>query len=387
MKITRVSTVVVNAEMRNWVFVKLETDEGLTGWGEATVEWKTRAVVACVEDLASLLVGEDPRRVEHVFQIMVRQHFFRPGMVESSAISGIEQACWDILGKSLGVPVWRLLGGNVRDHVRLYDHLGGGEMESVYHTMEPERAREKALESLEAGFDAIKLEVVIPRTAPLDGTKALRHADGVMAAVRDAVGDDTELMVDMHGRASPQMAVQYFRVLEPYRPWFFEEACPADQPRAMADLARRTWVPLAAGERLSLRKPFHELLELGAASVLQPDLVHCGGIGEARRIASLGELYGAVVAPHSSTGPIGHAASLHLGFATPNFVIQETWRADVPWRFDVLSESLELIDGVAKLPTKPGLGVEVDEREAAKHPFQQEPLMRYFHPDGSVADW
>jgi galactonate dehydratase len=387
MKIAGLSTVVVGAEMRNWVFVKVDTDEGLVGWGEATVEWKTRAVVACVQDFETLLVGEDPRRVEHLFQMMVRQHFFRPGMVEGSAISGIEQACWDLLGKSLNVPVWQLLGGNVRDEIRLYDHLGGGEMRSVYHLMEPAEAREKALESLEAGFDAIKLEVVIPRTAPLDGAAVLRHADAVMDAVRDAVGDDIELMVDLHGRASPQMAPQYFRVLEPYRPWFFEEACPSDQPQAMAELARRTWVPLAAGERLTLRKPFLELLALGAASVLQPDLVHCGGIGEARRIAALAETYGAVLAPHSSTGPIGHAASLHLGFATPNFVIQETWRADVPWRFDVLSRSLELTNGTAKLPTAPGLGVEVDEREAAKFPFHQEPLMRYFHPDGAVADW
>ncbi len=387
MKITGLSTVVVGAEMRNWVFVKVTTDEGIVGWGEATVEWKTRAVVACVEDFETLLVGEDPRRVEHLFQIMVRQHFFRPGMVEGSAISGIEQACWDILGKSLGVPVWQLLGGNVRDEIRLYDHLGGGEKDSVYHALNAEQAREKALESLELGFDAIKLEVVIPRTAPLDGTGVLRHADEVMGAVREAVGDDIELMVDMHGRASPQMAAQYFRVLEPYHPWFFEEVCPADQPRAMAELARRTWVPLAAGERLTLRKPFHELLDLGAASVLQPDLVHCGGIGEARRIAALAEVYGAVVAPHSSTGPIGHAASLQVGFATPNFVIQETWRADVPWRFDVLSQTLELTNGRATLPTAPGLGVEVDEREAAKHPFHQEPLMRYFHADGAVADW
>jgi galactonate dehydratase len=387
MRITGLSTVVVGAEMRNWVFVRLETDEGLVGWGEATVEWKTRAVTACVDDLASLLIGEDPRRIEHLFQMMVRQHFFRPGMVECSAISGIEQACWDILGKSLGAPVWQLLGGNVRDEVRLYDHLGGGEMQSVYLALAPEQAREKASASVAAGFDAIKLEVVIPRTAPLDGTAVLRHADAVMAEVRDAVGDEVELMVDFHGRTSPQMAAQYFRMLEPYRPWFFEEACPAEQPRSMAELARRTWVPLAAGERLTLRKPFHELLELGAASVLQPDLVHCGGIGEARRIASLAETYGAVVAPHSSTGPIGHAASLHLGFATPNFVIQETWRSDVPWRFEVLSESLVFENNVAKLPTKPGLGIEVDEREAAKHPFQQEPLMRYFHGDGSVADW
>src|ERR1700761_7267194 len=387
MRITGLSTVVVGAEMRNWVFVKVETDEGLVGWGEATVEWKTRAVVACVQDLETLVVGEDPRRVEHLFQVMVRQHFFRPGMVEGSAISGIEQACWDILGKSLNVPVWQLLGGNVRDEIRLYDHLGGGEKDSVYHSLGAAQAAEKALQSVELGFDAIKLEVVIPRTAPLDGTDVLRHADSVMEAVRTAVGEHVEIMVDMHGRASPQMAAQYFRVLEPYRPWFFEEACPSDQPRAMAELARRTWVPLAAGERLTLRQPFHELLDLGAASVLQPDLVHCGGIGEARRIAALAETYGAVVAPHSSTGPIGHAASLHVGFATPNFVIQETWRADVPWRFDVLAETLDLSDGIAKLPTAPGLGVEVDEHEAAKHPFEQEPLMRYFHADGAVADW
>ena len=387
MKITGLSTVVVSAEMRNWVFVKVTTDEGLVGWGEATVEWKTRAVVGCVEDFETLLVGEDPRRVEHLFQMMVRQHFFRPGMVEGSAISGIEQACWDILGKSLNVPVWQLLGGNVREEIRLYDHLGGGEAGSVYHALDPQQVREKALESLEAGFDAIKLEVVIPRTAPLDGIGVLAHAEAIMAAAREAVGDDVELMVDLHGRASPQMAAQYFRLLEPYRPWFFEEACPSDQPQAMAELARRTWVPLAAGERLTLRKPFHELLELHAVSILQPDLVHCGGIGEARRIAALAEVYGAVLAPHSSTGPIGHAASLQLGFATPNFLIQETWRADVPWRYEVLSETLDLSDGTAKLPTAPGLGVEVNEREAEKYPFRQEPLMRYFHRDGAVADW
>ena len=203
MRITGLSTVVVGAEMRNWVFVKVQTDEGLVGWGEATVEWKTRAVVGCIEDFGTLLVGEDPRRVEHLFQMMVRQHFFRPGMVEGSAISGIEQACWDILGKSLGVPVWQLLGGNVRDEIRLYDHLGGGEADSVYHALYASQAREKALESIELGFDAIKLEVVIPRTAPLDGAAVLRHADVIMAAVREAVGDDVEVMVDLHGRCLP----------------------------------------------------------------------------------------------------------------------------------------------------------------------------------------
>src|SRR6202012_3931140 len=180
MKITGLLTVVVGAEMRNWVFVKVETDEGLVGWGEATVEWKTRAVVACVQDLETLVVGEDPRRVEHLFQVMGRQHFFRPGMVEGSAISGIEQACWDILGKSLNVPVWH--------------PLGGGEKASVYPSLGAAQAAEKALQSVELGFDAIKLEVVIPRTAPLDGAGVLRHADSVMEAVRTAVGEHVEIM-------------------------------------------------------------------------------------------------------------------------------------------------------------------------------------------------
>ena len=387
MKITGLNTVVVNAEMRNWIFVKVETDEGLHGWGESTVEWKTRAVVGCIEDLSAFLIGEDPRRIEHLWQVMYRHPFFRPGMVETSAISGIEMACWDILGKSLGMPVYQLLGGGVRDQIRLYDHLGGGEMHSVYHALSPSEAAEKARASVEQGFDAIKLEVVIPRTGRLDGTAALGHADKVMAAVREAVGPDVEVMVDMHGRASPQMAVQYFRVLEPYRPWFFEEPCPPENVRSMAELARRTWVPIATGERLVTRHAFREVLELGAASVLQPDVVHCGGIWEMRKIAAMGEAYHAAVAPHSSTGPIGHAASVHFGFATTNFVIQETWRADVPWRFDVLSKSLTLEPGTAPLPLEPGLGIDVDEKEAAKHPFEQEPLMRYWHDDGSVADW
>lgn len=387
MKITAVRTVVVGADMRNWVFVKLETDEGIVGWGEATVEWKTRAVVGCVEDFAQFLIGEDPCRIEHLWQIMVRQLYFRPGLVECSAISGIEIACWDILGKSLGVPVYQLLGGAVRDELRLYDHLGGGEKDALYESLETNQVREHARASLEAGFDAIKLVTVVPRTARLDGHRVLEHAETIMSAVRDEVGDDVEVMVDMHGRASPMMAVQYFKVLEPYRPWFFEEPCPPENPRMMAELARRTTVPIACGERLCTRHAFRELLELSAASVLQPDLVHCGGIAEARRIAGMAEAHHAAVAPHASTGPIGHAASVQLGFATPNMIIQETFRADVPWRFEILHESLEIDGGRVKKPTAPGLGVEVDEAQAAKHPFRQEPAMRYFNDDGSVSDW
>jgi galactonate dehydratase len=387
MKITAVRTVVVNAEMRNWVFVKVETDEGLVGWGESTVEWKTRAVVACIEDLTPLLVGEDPRRIEHLWQVMYRQHYFRPGIVECSAISGIEIACWDILGKSLDVPVYRLLGGAVRDYVRLYDHLGGGDMQSVYHSVSPEQVRSRVRESIEAGFDAIKLAVVIPRTQSLEGAAVRRQAEALMAAARDEAGPDVDLMVDFHGRARTAMAIAYAKLLEPYQPFFYEEPCPPENPKAMALVASHTHVPLATGERLCTRHAFRELFELQAIAVAQPDVVHCGGIAEAKRIAAAAEMYHIAVAPHSSTGPIGHAASLHVAFSTPNFLIQETWRADVPWRFEVLSEGLQINHGKALLPSRPGLGIEVDERQAQKHPYKPEPLMRYFHDDGAVADW
>ena len=323
MKVTAIDTVVVHAEMRNWVFVKVSTDEGLVGWGEATVEWKTRAVVGCVEDYRTLLLGEDPRRVEHLWQMMYRQHFFRPGMVECSAMSGIEHACWDITGKALGVPVYQLLGGAVRDTVRLYDHLGGGEMHSVYHALTPEQARERARESVALGFDAIKLEVVIPRTGRLDGTAALHHADAVMAAVRDEVGDGVELMVDMHGRCSPMMAAQYIPVLEPYRPWFFEEPCPPEHPRAMAELARRTTVPFATGERLCTRHPFRRAARarrlLGAAArrrALRRDLGAAPDRGDGRglpRRARAALLDGADRARRVDARRVRHAELHHPG--------------------------------------------------------------------------
>ncbi len=225
MKITSISSIVVNAEMRNWVFVKVGTDEGLTGWGEASLEWKTRSIAGAVADLEPLVLGQDPRRIEHLYQIMYRQGFFRPGMVGMSAISGIEQACWDIYGKALGLPVYALLGGQVRERIRMYDHLGGGEMRSLYLGDTVEQMTERARESLEAGYTALKV-LVVPRTEPLDGNAPLRQAERLFRALRETVGDDVDLMVDFHGRTTPAMAIQYGKVLEPYRPFFLEEVCP-----------------------------------------------------------------------------------------------------------------------------------------------------------------
>ena len=387
MNITGLNAVVVNAQMRNWVFVKVETDQGLVGWGEASLEWKTRAVVGCVEDLVPLILGQDPRRIEHLYQTMYRHSFFRMGVIGMSALSGIELACWDIFGKSLGVPVYQLLGGAVRESIRMYDHLGGGEMNALYLQDQPERMAERARGSVNAGYSAIKA-LVVPVSEPLDGLAPIRRAEACMAAIREAVGDGVDIMVDLHGRTTPAMAIQYGQALAPYRLFFFEEPCPPENPTALAEVARGLpGVPIATGERLVTRFQFRELFEQGACAVVQPDLCHCGGLWEARKIAAMAETYYVSVAPHNPLGPIATAAAIQFGFATPNFLIQEAIRSDVPWRDEVVTAPVRVVDGHVSLPEGPGLGIEVDEVAAARRPFEQEVLMQPYHRDGAVADW
>lgn len=386
-RIREIRAVVVNARMRNWVFVKVETDEpGLHGWGEATLEWKTEGVVGSINDVGRFLIGEDPLRIEHLYQIMTRQYFWRAGIEGMSAISGIEQALWDIKGKALGVPVYELIGGRVRDRVRLYNHLGGGRMETMYETSEVAEVVEKALVVKEMGFGALKF-MPVPRTEPVQGVASVRAAERLLAAVRDAVGPEMDLMVDLHARCQPAMAIQYCHAFEPHGLLFFEEPCPTEDVDATAQVTAASRIPIATGERLVGRNQFRELIERRACHVIQPDLSHCGGLWEARKIAAMAETHSMALAPHNPNGPLALAVAVHFALATPNWVIQEMLTDDVPWREDVLGRSLEVRDGCALVPTAPGLGVEVDEREAARHPFQPEAPQRYFHPDGSVADW
>ena len=386
MKITEIKTVVVHAYMRNWVFVKVETDApGLWGWGEATLEWKTRAVVGAIEDIGRLLIGEDPRRVEHLWQMMYRQQFWKSGIIGMSAVSGIDQACWDIFAKDQGLPLHRLLGGPVRDKVRLYDHLGGGEMSAIYDLNDPGQFGELARESVEAGYSAIKV-LAVPRTEPLEGSRPLRFAEQVMAALRDAVGYDVDLMVDLSGRTTPAMAIQYARILEPFQPLFFEEPCQPENVDALVEVARAIRIPVATGERLVTRYGFRELFEKRACAVAQPDVCHCGGVTELRKIAAMADTYYISMAPHNPLGPVATAVNMQLALSTPNFLIQEIMRADVPYRDEVVDAPLQLVDGYAYPSDRPGIGVEVDETAAARYPYQPEVLQRDFHPDGSVAD-
>jgi galactonate dehydratase len=387
MKITKITTLVVNARMRNWVFVKVETDQpGLYGWGEATLEWKTKAVVGAVEDLAVLLIGQDPRRTEHLWQIMHRQYFWRGGITNFTAISGIDQALWDIKGKEVGKPVCELLGGPVRDTLRLYDHLGGGTLEGMYQTADPEHFATRILESVARGFTAVKA-MPIPVSELVESADTLRHSARCVEAMRKAVGDKIDIMLDLHARTTTAAAIQFGRMLVDYNLYWYEEPCWPEHVDALVEVARALPFPIATGERLVGRWEFRELLEKRACSIIQPDVSHCGGISEARRIAAMAETYGIPVACHNPQGPISTAASLQVGFAVPNYLIQEVVRLDVPWRNDILINPVITEGGIAHAPKAPGLGIDVNEKEAAKHPFKPEIVMTGFHKDGSVADW
>jgi galactonate dehydratase len=387
MKITRISTTVVNARMRNWIFVKVETDvPGLYGWGEATLEWKTKAVVGAIEDLSALLIGQDPRRVEHLWQIMHRQYFWRGGITNLSALSGVDQALWDIKGKELGRPVCELLGGPVRDTLRFYDHLGGGTLEGMYKTIEPEEFAAKIQESVSSGFTAVKA-MPIPVSELIESADVLRRSAHCVEAMRNAVGEKIDIMLDLHARTTAAAAIQFGRMLVDYNLYWYEEPCWPEHVDALVEVARALPFPIATGERLVGRWEFRELLEKRACSVIQPDVSHCGGISEVRRIAALAETYNIAVACHNPQGPVSTVASLHVGFATPNYLIQEVVRKDVPWRNDVVVEPLRMEGGQAHPPSAPGLGIDINEREAAKYPFQPEVYMPSFHKDGSVADW
>lgn len=387
MKIKSISTVVVNARMRNWVFVKVETDQpGLYGWGEATLEWKTKGVVGAIEDLSVLLIGQDPRRVEHLWQIMHRQYFWRGGITNMTALSGIDQALWDIKGKVHGIPVCELLGGPVRDTLRFYDHLGGGTLEGMYLTAEPEAFADQILASMSKGFTAVKA-MPIPVSELIESASVLKHSARCVEAMRKAAGDEVDIMLDLHARTSAAAGIQFGRLLADYNLYWYEEPCWPEHIDALVEVARALPFPIATGERLVGRWEFRELLEKRACSIIQPDVSHCGGISEARRIAAMAEPYGISVACHNPQGPVSTAASLHVGFATPNYLIQEVVRKDVPWRNDVVTEPINMEGGLSRAPSAPGLGIDINEKEAAKHPFQPEVTMPRFHKDGSVADW
>jgi len=378
MKITGIETLVVDGGMRNWVLVQVRTDEGVSGLGEATLEGKAETIVAAVAELTRLIEGQDPRRIQHLWQIMYRHSFWRGGPVLMSAISGIEQALWDITGKVAGMPVYALLGGACRDRIRLYANGPRGDS--------PDEYAESACRIAASGFTAMKV-APLEATLPVDSSISIRKATAVVAAIRTAVGPDVAIGVDVHGRLSPAMSIRFAREIEDLDIWFLEEPALPENASALAEVARATSIPVATGERLFTKWGFREVLELRAAALLQPDVSHCGGILEARLIAAMGEVAYAGLSPHNPLSPVNGIASAHVAMASPNFVALEWVVDNPPWTNDILRTPPAMREGWLELSDAPGLGIELDLDVCAAHPYRAVDLPPFWHEDGSVADW
>ena len=366
-----------------WLFVRVETDDGITGWGEASLEGHAEAVAGALDAARDRLIGHDADRIEDAWQTSHRLGFYRGGPVFMSAISGIDQALWDIKGKRLGVPVWQLLGGQVRDRVDVYAWIGGDR---------PGDVAEAAAARREQGFRAVKMNAT-EAIGWLDSPDSLKEPVERLRLVRET-GIDAG--IDFHGRVHKPMARQLIKALEPHGPLFIEEPLTSEHPEAIAQLAAQTHVPLAFGERLYTRWDFKRLFELGAVDIVQPDLSHAGGISEVRRIAAMAETYDVAVAPHCPLGPLALAACMQIALTTPNFVIQEmslgihynTIDADLGTYLADASVFAVEKGSVAAL-TGPGLGVEIDEervRKVAREPHRwRNPVWR--GADGSLREW
>ena len=373
MRITKLETFLVKPR---WLFLQIHTDEGLVGLGEPILEGRPLTVAQAVKKLEQYLVGQDPTRVVHHWQAMYKHAFYRGGPILTSAISGVEQALWDLTGKALGVPVYKLLGGPTRDRIRIYSHCHGGRT--------PEEAAQAAREVVAKGFTALKTGVHGPRPARLVETPGfVDHVVERFAAMREAVGQEVDIAIDFHGAVSPQTSALLIKALEPYQPMFIEEPVQCQNVDVLADLARKTHLPIATGERLFTKWGFRDVLEKGAASVLQPDISHAGGIFELRIIAGMAESYYAAIAPHCPLGPIALAASLHLDASIPNFLIQE----QVSLGEGYLKEPFQNKDGFIEVPTGPGLGIELDEEAMAdKIGYDTHPRRGgAYHPDDGAA--
>jgi|SRR6185312_8516685 len=349
-----------HAPSRNWIFVRIETDSGLTGVGEATTEYHEQAVAAMIEHhFGPLLVGQDPTRINDLWQQMRRRFWWRNGVVESSAASGIEQALWDITGKAYGQPVCNLLGGAVRDCVRMYARSDLG--------LDSYDAELSA--AMEEGFTAFKLGAG-KFVEPFDDEKQVDIALELHAHLRRAAGSDVDLMIDCAGLFRPQAAWRLTEGLRPLGLLFVEEPVNADTPRHLIELRRAfPGVRIAAGERVMTRWGFREWLENGAVDVIQADICHCGGIGELVRIAACAEIYNVQIAPHNPYGPVALAANLHACAAMPNFLILEHCRLR-PWFEQVQKESLPIRSGCVELTGRPGLGVELDWDYISRNPYR-----------------
>ncbi len=383
MKITRLEIIKVRPR---WMFLKMFTDTDLVGLGEPVLEGHCTSVEAVLKEFEEYLIGKDPLQIEHHIQALYRGGFYRGGPVMMSAISGVEQAMWDLKGKYYHCPVYEMLGGACRNRIRMYTHIKAA---AIRDGNTVDEMVQLARERIAAGYTALKYSI-IPPIQPIETPAQTRiHVDR-FATVRQAIGDEIDLAIDFHGRVSPAMAIRFAEELKPYMPFFIEEPCLPENVDCMVTIARSTSIPIAAGERLFGKYAFRELLEKQAVSVVQPDVCHAGGIFECRKIAVLSELYYGTIAPHNPLGPVSLASCLQVDACTPNFLVQE--HPGYPDGSDLgvgyLKKPFVIRDGYLSLPKGPGLGIELDESALQDKIYDGKwTTPRQYYVDGSNAEW
>lgn len=383
MKITDYKIFTVDAFRTNFIFVKMETDANIYGVGEATLECNENAVKGALEDMRPYLIGKDPRQIEkHIYELY-RNSYWRGGPALMSAISAVEMCMWDITARELGVPVYRLLGGKANDRVKIYANgwFSGAKT--------PEEFAAKAKVARAKGIRAIKWDPFGKAYRTIEKAE-LQNAVRCVGAVRDAVGDDMDLLIEGHGRFEAMAAVRIAQELAPMKPLFFEEPVMPDNLDALAYVRSKSPIPIAAGERIFTPYRFQELFEKRAVDVVQPDLSHVGGLMFSKKIAAMAAANYVAYAPHNPCGPITNAATLQVAACTPEFFILETMMVDVPWRREITDEQIQFEDGYIVIPDKPGLGIELREEAFLAHPYQPHALRHYtgqltnIRPAGSI---
>ncbi len=378
MKITGLKTYLVKEDGagRNLIFLKISTDEGIEGIGEAYPTGKDKATEAVFLDYERWLMGQDPTKVVYHWQALYRGSRFPLGTVSMGALSGVEIALWDIIGKKYNAPVYKLLGGPCRDKIRAYTHLQG---------ITPDELAREAHELVRKGYTAVKFVPYPPDYSTIDPNAIVRKAVDRVRVVREAVGDDVDILLDYHGTEfSAANAVRTAKALEPFQPLFLEEPVLHENVDAMLEVKSKTTIPIATGERLFTRYGFRDLIEKRAVDIIQPDPIVCGGILETLRIGAMAEAYYISLAPHNPCGPIATAAALHVDACAPNFLIQEHIPDDTSFRRSLVDEPMKLEEGYFHLPTRPGLGIELDEDRLAKYPFEPYDRKVAIRGDGSI---
>jgi len=370
MKITAIETHICHAYRTNWVFVKVLTDAGLHGVGEATLEHRELTVAQAVRELERSLVGKDPHNIEALWHQVYRDAYWRGGAVLMSALSGIEMALWDIKGKALGVPVYQLLGGKVRDSIPCYANGWFAPAKT------PDEFAAKARLAVQAGFRGLKWDPFGAAYLEID-KRGLRDALKCVEVVVAAVGPEVDILIEGHGRFNVPTAIRIAHALEDFDIHWFEEPIPPDNLEALAEVKMRTRVPIAAGERLYSRWDYQRFFALRCADFAQPDVSHTGGIMEVKKIAAQAEANHLAICPHNPSGPVANAASLQLAACVPNFSVLETMSADVPHRREISTERVVFANGAMQIPDAPGLGIDLNEEAIAAHPYEPRDLRHY----------